>query len=137
MNIRALTAALLLATLSGCFPATTLAVKENPSATADFITAENYQAVYRKIAPIMRRCNETVWIGDAVTVRAELFTDIRKAELVVEGVNALTGRRVQFLVELEAMDDAKTRVRAWQPIGRALTPAVRKWVEEGYTECGV
>lgn len=122
-------------TLTACFPATTAALKQDASATATFVVDEGYQSVYRKIATRMRACHESTWIGDNVSVRAELFTDIRKAEVVVEGINALSGKRVQMLVEIDAIDDARTEVRAYQPIGKVFVPAVKQWVVNGSTEC--
>lgn len=128
----AITAAML---LTGCFPGSTLAIKENPSATSIFRVNEGYQSVYRKIVPQMRACWETAFFSDKTVVRSDLYTDIRKAELAVEGMNALGRKRVMMLVEIDAISDTETEVRAYQPVGTTAVTAVRKWIFDGYTEC--
>jgi hypothetical protein len=132
---RIVAAALMTTILSGCFPATTAALKQEPSASLSFVVDEGYQSVYRKIATRMRACYESTWVGDNVSVRAELFTDIRKAEIAAEGINAILGKRVQLLVEIDALGENRTEVRAYQPIGKASVRAVRRWVLDGSTEC--
>ena len=122
-------------TLAGCFPGSPDALRREAAGREEYVVAGGYQEVYRRLAPMMRQCMESTWIGDNLSVRAELFTDIRKAELAVEGVNALLGRRVELLIELEATAERETRVRVWQPIRESIHPRVREWAEGTRKDC--
>ena len=135
LTVRALTCLILAATLAGCFPATPDLIRQQPSNRTEFTIAENYQALYRRIVPIMRHCGgEQAWIGDQATVRSEIYSDIRKAEISKEGTNMLLGRRIEWLVELDAIGDKQTKVTVFEGIGKGWSRIIREWAE-GKTDC--
>lgn len=133
LRILTVAAALL---LGGCFPATKEALKAEAAQKWQLELQENYQAVYRRLAERMRECMQSAWIGDQVVVNADLYTDLRRAELAVEGINALTGRRLQLLVELEALEERRTRVLVFEPMAPKPSAIVRKWATGELQRCG-
>ena len=122
--------------LAGCFPITKEALRQEASARDSFEIAEDYQTVYRRLVPLVRQCMEGAWIGDNVVARTDLYTDIRKAEIVIEGVNALMPRRVMVLIELDGSRPGRTRVKTFEPIRTRPSPELHKWATGELKDCG-
>jgi len=117
----------LAAGVSGCLPASVQALRGEPGGESSFEIAAGYQEVYRRIAPELRTCSESAWIGDHTSVRAELFTDTRTAELSIEGVNMLLGRRVTLLIEITALAEQRSRIHVLWPGRGDMSATVRAW----------
>lgn len=121
--------------LAGCFPATREALKESAAQKWDFEIQEDYRVVYRRLAPLFRQCLEAAWIGDQVTARTELHADVGRADLAIEGINMLLGRRLQLLVELEEKSAGATRARVYEPLSPRPSEFVRRWATGSLSSC--
>jgi len=124
-----------LAWLSGCYPTTPETIRERPASRAEFTVDANYQEVYRRIVPAARRCGgESVWIGHNEAIRAELYTDIRKAEIAQESQNMVAGRGIIWLVEIEAVSDQQTKVTILEGLKHGMDRRIRAWAD-GSMDC--
>ncbi len=83
----------------------------------------------------MQRCNESMWIGDAVSVRSDLYTDIGHGEIAIEGSNMLLGKRVQLLIDVADAGSGTARVSVYQPINKKMLHDVRKWIATPADDC--
>ena len=135
MNIlKHITILLVAASLVGCFPASPQALRQDASARQTIEVSDGYQAVYRKVSNKLR-CNESMWIGDATRVRADLFTDIQRAEIALEGSNLLLGKRVELLIEITSTGEKSTRVEVFVPFGKKVAWPVKEWIESSSADC--
>lgn len=121
--------------LSGCLPASKEALKGEAGGALSFEVPAGYQAVYRHLVPMMRQCMEWAWIGDNTGVRADLFTDTRKAEISVEGANMLLGKRVELVVEIDAVSETASRVTVYQPGLREIPAYFKRWADGSLKTC--
>lgn len=122
--------------LAGCFPATKEALKKDGRADR-FEVADGYQVVYRRLVPILRECYESVWFDRRAALRSDLYTDVRRAELVVEERAMLPPTRSLILMyELEALDEGHTLVAFYSGYpGSAMPPMFRQWATGEKKDC--
>ena len=124
-------------TLEGCTPNTAGGVRAlEATKKSTFIADENYQAVYRKILDMTRKCSEGGMITAQMIVKNDLYTDIQSGNISVELHGGL-GVSVYTVTDVKAIAENKTEVTnhfasaGW--MNRA--PIIKKWALENYKEC--
>ncbi len=133
--MRTLSLLIIMLAIAGCFPATTELLRNAPSNRVEFTVPGGYQAVYRRVVPMARKCGgESAGIAEGSTIRADLYTDIRKAE-IAQAWTSIAGEGYSWAVDLEWIADDRTKVTVYQASGRNFERVVNAWAN-GVTECG-
>jgi hypothetical protein len=89
--------------LSACTPATMGELRKEAPAAEQYVVAENYQVVYRRVVESMRRCWSTQ------TTEADLYTDIQSAQIAILYASII-GRSMYMGMDLKAIDSGSTNV---------------------------
>ncbi len=127
----------ILLSLVGCAPATFEGLKQDYSGTDKFTVEKNYQEVYRIAQGKVRECYQAGGLfGGGIFVQSDLYTDIKKGNIVVYSPQAL-GTQTYAGIDITAIDDTKTQVDVYYALATwsSFTKKVRKWLEEGYQGC--
>jgi hypothetical protein len=133
---RLLTAALLLAALTGCAPATLQGLREKPTGTGQFEVDQNYQQVYRTVITNARKCWQSGLITAQMVVTGDLFTDTKAGEVTV-ALHGAAGVDTYLGVDIKAVADDRTQVRTYYAMSSwaAGPAAIESWVRTGSTTC--
>jgi hypothetical protein len=127
----------LICLVAACTPNTAGGVRDlDSNKKTTFIADENYQAVYRKILDMTRKCREQGLITAQMIVKNDLYTDIQSGHISVELHGGL-GVSVYSVTDVKAIAENKTQVtNHFSTV--ALTnqgPVIKKWALENYKEC--
>lgn len=99
-----------------------------------FTVPDGYQAVYRRMVEIQRRCYQANLITASMIVNADLYPDTRSGQITV----GLYGIAVQIhqVIDIQGLDDG-TRVTAIFPLGnvRKQGERVNGWANGTRTDC--
>lgn len=124
-------------TLQGCTPNTAGGVRALEATKKSTFTAdENYQAVYRKILDMTRKCSEGGMITAQMIVKNDLYTDIQTGSISVELHGGL-GVSVYTVTDVKAIAENKTEVTNHFASAKWMNraPIIKKWALENYKEC--
>ena len=117
--------------LSGCSHSTIENIKDDPSLTHTQVINDNYQAVYRHLSNMYRRCLS----GGPMIIENDLYNDIKRGDIGLVHY-AFNGRATYIATEIIFISDNSseviTRAGAWG--WKRRVPEVAKWAT-GYDKC--
>ena len=141
---RVIAIALLLAfsaSMSGCATSTVAELREKgPENRFEFVAAENYQPVYRKILEQTRKCHEGGVITSQMVVHGDLYHDIKRGTITVAFHPGLGGVATHQVIDVAAIDDRQTKVVGHYFIGpfgslANVGQVLKEWALENSKEC--
>lgn len=84
------------------------------TATETFALAVPYQQAYRNFRTYAKACHESQMIGGSVQVDAEIYSDLRRAEVKISIVG-IAGPVLLMRADFEGVDDTKSRMVMTRP----------------------
>lgn len=122
---------------TGCAPATLQELRSRAEPPdAEFTTNQPYQAVYRTISEMSRKCFQGGLFTGQMVVQSDLYTDIKTGQVSVAlhggfGVDTYLGTDIAALSEQTTGVKVYAGIRTW----KFKVPQVQRWVETGDRSC--
>lgn len=102
-----------------------------------FIAPENYQAIYRRIIEMERKCWQSGLITAQMVVSGDLFHDI-KTGTITTALHGGLGVDTYRVTDIVSIDENNTKITGFYAVGPAAQygQILKEWVLNKSEECG-